>query len=161
MKNIIVAYDKNRLIGGGNTLLWQGDMNADIKRFREITTGNVIIMGRKTYDSIGKPLPNRQNIVVSRKIQNILGVQIAQNLEEAYKLSKPGIDIYVIGGGQIFAQSLEGVDNIFATEIDADFIGDIYFPKLSNSWHEESRENHIADEKNKYNYSFVTYSKQI
>jgi dihydrofolate reductase len=66
----------------------------------------------------------------------------------------------VIGGGQIFEQMLDDVDKILVTEIDADFTGDIYFPKISKSWHEESRENHLADEKNKYNYSFVTYSKQ-
>jgi dihydrofolate reductase len=161
MKNIIVAYDKNHIIGGGNSLLWQGDMNADIIRFRDITTGNVVIMGRKTYDSIGKPLPNRQNIVISRKLQNIPGVQVAHNLQDAYRLSKPGLEIYVIGGGQIFAQSLRSVDKILVTEIGADFIGDVYFPILSNSWHEESRENHIADEKNKYDYSYVTFSKQL
>jgi len=160
MKNIIVAYDKKRVIGGGNSLLWQGEMNADITRFRDITTGNVVIMGRKTFDSIGKPLPNRQNIVISHNLQNIPGVQIAHNLEQAYELSKPGLDIYVIGGGQIFEQSIGGIDKILVTEIDGEFIGDIYFPALTDSWHEESRENHIADEKNKYNYSYVTYSKQ-
>lgn len=160
MKSIIVAYDNNHLIGGDNSLLWQGDMNADIRRFREITTGNVVIMGRKTYYSIGKPLPNRQNIVISHKSIDIPGVQIAHNMEEAYGLSKSSKEIYVIGGGQIFKQALDGVDKILATEIDAYFIGDVYFPKLSDSWHEESRENHEADEKNKYNYSYVTFSKQ-
>lgn len=160
MKNIIVAYDRNRLIGDNNTLLWQGEMSADIKRFREITTGNVVIMGRKTYDSIGKPLPNRQNIVISHKILNIPGVYIAHSLNEACKISELGKEIFVIGGGQIFEQSLDSVDKILVTEIDADFIGDIYFPKLSNAWREITRENHEADEKNKYAYSYVTFSKQ-
>jgi dihydrofolate reductase len=160
MKKIIVAYDKNHLIGGHNTMLWQGDMKADIRRFRDLTTGNVVIMGRKTYESIGKPLENRQNIVISRKFLNIPGVQIAHSLKEAYKLSQSGLDICVIGGGQIFEQTVDDVDKLLVTEIDAAFTGDIYFPKISNSWHEESRENHLADEKNKYNYSFVSYSKQ-
>jgi dihydrofolate reductase len=160
MKSLIVAYDRNHLIGGNNTLLWQGEMNADIKRFRMITTGNVIIMGRKTYDSIGKPLPNRQNIVITRKKLLIPGIQIAHSLKEAYDMSEPGKEMYIIGGGQIFNQSLNDVDKILVTEIDAGFIGDIYFPKLPNSWKEESRENHKSDEKNKYDYAYVAYSKQ-
>ena len=160
MKNIIVAYDKNRLIGGDNALLWQGDMNADIRRFREITTGNVVMMGRKTHDSIGKPLPNRQNIVITHKPINIPGVQTAHSLDEAYEMSEPGKEIFVIGGGQIFSQSLDSVDRILVTEIDAEFKGDIFFPKLSNTWQEVDRENHEPDEKNKYNYSYVTFSKQ-
>lgn len=157
---MIVAYDKNRLIGGNNSLLWQGDMNADIKHFREITTGNVVIMGRKTYDSIGKPLPHRQNIVITHKPINIPGVQIAHSLDDAYEMSEPGKEIYVIGGGQIFKQAIDSVDKIIATEINATFNGDIYFQTLPNTWHEISRKDYIADEKNKYNYSFVTFSKQ-
>lgn len=159
MKYIIVAYDKNRLIGGNNVLLWQGDMAADMRHFRELTTGNVIIMGRKTYDSIGKPLPNRQNIVISRRPLQIDGVTVVHSIEQAYSASEPGKDIYVIGGGQIFEQSLTGIDEVLATEIDATFNGDVYFCELPEGWQETSRESHRADEKNKYSYSFVTYSK--
>jgi len=160
MKNIIVAYDKNRLIGGNNSLLWQGDMNADIRHFREITTGNVIIMGRKTFDSIGSALPNRQNIVISNQPIQIDNVQVVHSLEDAYKIADTTKDIYVIGGGQIYNQAVEGVDRILSTEIDAELKGDVYFPEISNEWHEIAREDYSADSNNKYNYSFVIYSKQ-
>ncbi|MFZ2125788.1 MAG: dihydrofolate reductase [Candidatus Saccharimonadales bacterium] len=160
MKYIIVAYDKNRLIGGNNTLLWMGEMAADMRRFRELTTDNVVVMGRKTYDSIGKPLPNRQNIVVSRQSIQIDGVTVVHSIEEAYSAAEPGKDVYVIGGGQIFEQSLGSVDEVLATEIDAAYEGDVFFQKLPSVWQEKSRESHLADEKNKYNYSFVAYTKQ-
>jgi dihydrofolate reductase len=160
MKYIIVAYDKNRLIGGNNTLLWMGEMAADMRRFRELTTGNVVIMGRKTYDSIGKPLPNRQSIVISRQALQIDGVTVVHSIEEAYGASEPGKDIYVIGGGQIFEQSLDSIDEVLATEIDATFEGDIYFKELPDGWQEISRESHQADDKNKYDYSFVSYTKR-
>lgn len=159
MKNIIVAYDKNRLIGGNNSLLWQGDMDADIRHFREITTGNVIIMGRKTFNSIGSALPNRQNIVISHKPIQIDNVQVVHSLEEAYKIADSDKDIYVIGGGQIYGQAINCVDRILSTEIDAEFKGDVYFPETSDEWHEIARADYTADSKNKYNYSFVTYSK--
>ena len=160
MKNFVVAYDKNRLIGGNNTLLWQGEMAADMRHFRDITLGNVVVMGRKTYDSIGKPLPNRQNIVITRQPITIEGVTVVHSIDEAYKVAEPGKDICVIGGGQIFEQALSTVDVIYATEIDATFDGDVYFSKLPDVWAEVSRQDFKADEKNKYDYSFVTYTKQ-
>ena len=159
MKYIIVAYDKNRLIGADNKLLWQGDMAADMKHFRDLTTGNVVIMGRKTFDSIGKPLPNRQNIVITRQPLQIDGVNIIHSLEEAFEIADADKNIYVIGGGQIYEQSISSADQIIATEIDASFKGDTYFPTLMNDWHEVAREDHQADDKNKYNYSFVTYAR--
>jgi dihydrofolate reductase len=159
MKYIIVAYDKNRLIGGNNSLLWQGDMKADIRHFRELTTGNVVIMGRKTFESIGLSLPNRQNIVISHQPLKIDNVQVFHSLEDAYKISDFGKDIYIIGGGQIYNQAIGSVDRILSTEIDAVFEGNVYFPQITNEWHEISRQDNLADENNKYNYSFVTYSK--
>lgn len=141
-------------------MLWQGDMNADITRFRNITTGAAVIMGRKTYDSIGRPLPNRQNIVISRRSINIPGVQIARNLDDAYNLVASKAETYVIGGGEVFSQAIESVSRIIATEIDKEFDGDVYFPKLSDEWLEVSREFHAHDEKNKYDYFYVTYLKR-
>ena len=160
MKYIIVAYDKNRLIGANNSLLWQGDMAADMRHFRELTTGNVVIMGRKTYESIGKPLPNRQNIVITRQPLKIDGVQIVSSIEQAYEQAESGKDIFVIGGGQVYEQSISTVEQILATEIDATFQGDTYFPVLPNDWYEISRDDHQSDDKNKYNYSFVVYTRQ-
>lgn len=155
-----MAYDKNRLIGGDNSLLWQGEMKADITRFRDITTGTAVIMGRKTYESIGKPLPNRQNIVITRKSIKISDVQIANSLDDAYNLVKPDLETFVIGGGEIFRQAIDQTDNIKATEIDAEFKGDVYFPNLSDNWAETSREFHHQDENNKYDYSYVTFTKR-
>lgn len=160
MKYIIVAYDKNRLIGGNNTLLWQDDMPVDMKRFRELTTDNVVIMGRKTYDSIGHPLPNRQNIVITRQDMQIEGAVVVDSLKKAYQAAEAGKDIYVIGGGQIFAESLSDIDRILATEIEASFEGDIYFSELPDGWVEVSRVKYSKDEMNKYDYSFVDYIKQ-
>ncbi len=158
MKIIIVAYDKNNLIGGKNSMLWQGEMKADIRHFQDITTGNVIVMGRKTFESIGSPLANRQNIVITHQPLQIKGVQIAHSLSDAYGLAEPDKDIYIIGGGQIYKQAIGGVDRIIATEIDSVFTGDVYFPKISSEWIEIERENHYADEENKYDYSYATYS---
>ena len=160
MKYIIVAYDKNRLIGGNNLLPWQGKMAADMRHFRELTTGNAVIMGRKTYDSIGHSLPNRQNIVITRQPLEIIGVQTAHSIEEAYSLVNPDKTIFVIGGGQIFEQSLSSVDKIFATEIDTSFDGDTYFPVLSKEWQEISRQDFKADANNLYDYSFINYTKR-
>ena len=160
MKCIIVAYDKNRLIGANNSLPWQGDMAADMRHFRESTKGNVVIMGRKTFDSIGKPLSNRQNIVITRQPLVINGVQVVHSLGDAYKQAEPGKDVYVIGGGQIFEQALADVDSVLATQIDATFDGDTYFPILSDEWHETLRQDYLSDDKNRYNYSFITYTKQ-
>ena len=161
MKCFVVAYDKNRLIGGNNTLLWQGEMAADMRHFREITTGNVVIMGRKTYESIGKPLPNRQNIVVTRQPILIDGVLVAHSIEEAYELAEPGKDICIIGGGQIFELAMSTIDTIFATEIDASFNGDVYFSELPAGWTKISCEGHKTDDKNKYDYSFVILERKV
>ena len=160
MKYIVVAYDKNRLIGANNSLLWQGEMAADMRHFRELTTGNVVIMGRKTYESIGKPLPNRQNIVVTRQPLKIDGVQIVSSIKQAYEQAESGKDIFIIGGGQIYKQAINSVEQILATEVDATFQGDTYFPVLPNDWYEISRDDHHADDKNKYDYSFVAYTRQ-
>lgn len=157
MKYIIVAYDRNRLIGGGNELLWQGDMKSDMRRVRALTTGNAIIMGRKTYESIGRALPNRQNIVVTHRPFEVEGVEVADSLERAFEMVEPGREAYVFGGGQIYEQALPFVDRIVATEIDAEFDGDAYFPVLGDEWIEAEREDHPADEENLYPFSFVTY----
>ena len=159
MKYIIVAYDKNRLIGGNNTLLWQGEMADDMRHFRETTAGAVVIMGRKTYESIGRPLPNRQNIVITNQTINDSNINVAHSIEDAFSQAEISKDIYIIGGGQIYEQTLSDADVILATEIDAEFHGDVYFPVLSNEWHEASRESFKADEYNTYDYAFVTYTK--
>lgn len=160
MKAIVVATDKNSGIGAKNDLLWQRDLPADLAHFKKITTGGSIIMGRKTYESIGRPLPNRQNIVVtSGQPIGVTGVLSAASLETAYTLAQ--FPIFVIGGGSVYKQALGDMDKLFVTEIDADFPqATVFFPEISPQlWREISREHHEADEKNKYAYDFVVYEK--
>ena len=157
MKSIVVAYDRLRGIGAENDLLWPS-MPADFRHFKDITTGATVIMGRKTYDSIGRALPNRQNIVVSRSELDINGVTVVGTLQEAYDASEH--EIFVIGGGSIYAQALVDMDVVYATEIDGSFPkATVFFPVLGDEWHETTREHHDADEINAYAYDFVTYTK--
>jgi dihydrofolate reductase len=158
MKSIVVAYDTNRVIGGSNTIPWQGLMPADMRHFKELTMSKTVIMGRKTYESIGGPLPYRQNIVVSRQDIEYENAEVVHSLAHAYAIAQN--DIVVIGGAEIYAMALEDVEVIYATEIHMVSNGDIRFPKLPIAWMETSREDHLADENNKFDYSFVTYTKQ-
>jgi len=157
MRYIIASFDKNLLIGCGDKKPWQDEMSGDIDRLQELTFGNTVIMGRKTFEIIGKPLLGRQNIVLSRHSPKIAGVLVVGSLSEAYDRSDPNKDIYIIGGGQTFKHAIYGADVILATEIEAEFNGDIYFPKIGEDWRQLSREDHMAGGANRYNYSFVNY----
>lgn len=159
MKAIVVAIDKNNGIGAENDLLWQRDLPADLAHFKKLTTGGSIIMGRRTFESIGRPLPNRENIVVSRKPTGVQGVLTANSLNSAYELAR--YPIFVIGGGQVYAESINDMDVLYVTEVQADFPqATVFFPAIDKSvWQEVSREHHEADEKNKYAFNFVTYKK--
>lgn len=161
MKYIIVAYDRNRAIGAGGKLPWEGEMKSDMQRLKRLTTGNAIIMGRKTFESIGFALPNRQNIVVTSSQLAINGITTARCIDEAYEAVEDGKDAYIFGGGQIYASALATVDEIRATEIDTVIENaDAFFPALDESWQEMSREHHEADEKNRYSFDFVTFSQK-
>ncbi len=163
-KYIIVAYDRNRAIGADNTLPWEGRMKTDMKRVRELTTGNAIIMGRRTFESIGRALPNRQNIVVSSKGVDAPGVVSVTNLDDAFAAVEEGRDAYVFGGGVLFKSALDAdvVDEILATEIDTEIGGgDAFFPPLGSEWREVSREHFDADEYNAYPFDFVLYKKSV
>jgi dihydrofolate reductase len=156
MIKLIVAISKNRIIGDSNKLIWH--LPADLKRFKEITGGHSIVMGRKTYESIGRPLPNRRNIIITRDINyEVEGCEVVNSVEEALLLT--GSDCFIIGGGEIYKQTLHLSDQIYMTIVDEEFEGDTTFPELSNSWYISSKEDHIADEKNPYNYSFLFYEK--
>lgn len=160
VKAIIVAYDKNYGIGANNDLLW--NLPADLKHFKEQTTGNAVIMGFNTYKSLGKPLPNRQNIIVSHVKDPIEGFQVVGSLEEAYKIVEPQRQTFIIGGGMIYKLAFDTVDRIIATEVDALFDNaTVFFPEVDKSeWHEISREKHQADANNPYNYDFVVYERK-
>lgn len=155
MINIIVAYDKNLAIGKDNTLVWR--QSADLKRFKELTTGNTVVMGRKTFESIGKPLPNRRNIVITRQDIQIEGVEIIKSIEEIKNIEE---DIFIIGGGEIYKSCLIFADRIFATEIDCEIEADTWFIDFNMSeWVVESKSEHKSDEKNQYDYSFINLIK--
>lgn len=157
----MVAVDKNGGIGADNDLLWQRDLPADLAHFKKLTVGKTVIMGRKTFESIGRPLPDRQNIVVSRSgPTGVEGVQTVYSLETAYALAQ--YDAMVIGGGQIYPQAIDGMDVLYVTEVDAEFPqATVFFPEIDKSvWAETSREHHEADEKNKYAFDFVKYERQ-
>lgn len=161
MKSIVVAMDKDRGIGANNALLWQRDLPADLAHFKQLTIGKSIVMGRKTYESIGRALPDRENIVISRSqvIANP-AVVTAVSLAQAYALARH--PIAVIGGGQIYEQALSTVDVLYVTEVDAVFReASVFFPKIDpDMWRETAREHHAADDRNKYAYDFVTYERR-
>lgn len=159
MNSIVVAYDQNRGIGANNDLLWQRDLPADLAHFKKLTTNKSIIMGRKTFESIGsKPLPNRQNIVLSRHgATGVAGVLSALSLEAAYSLAQyPAV---VIGGQSVYEAALSQTDTIYATEVKASFAqANVFFPGLDPAiWHEVDRQANYSDERNKYDFDFVTY----
>jgi dihydrofolate reductase len=157
--SLIVAYARNGVIGHGNALPWR--LPDDMARFKRITMGHPVIMGRKTWDSIGKPLPGRRNIVVTRNAGwHVEGAEVARSLEEAIELCGDVPDVFVIGGAQIFAEALPLADAIVATEIDRDIDGDVYFPRLDMSqWREESREARHGDGPDTLPFAFVHYAR--
>jgi len=154
MINIIVAMDKNRVIGKDNKLLWR--QSADLKRFKALTTDKTVVMGRKTYDSIGRPLPNRRNIVITRQDIEIPGCEVVHSLEEAISLND---EIFILGGGEIYKKSIILADRIFLTRIFANLEGDTYFPEIGDEFKIDSEEFHKSDEKNQYDYSFINFRK--
>jgi dihydrofolate reductase len=156
---ILVACDEKYVIGKNNTLIWH--LPADLKRFKELTTGNVIIMGRKTFDSIGRPLPNRTSIVITRQTDyKQEGVIIVHSLEEAILKAKSlhRGDIYIVGGAEIYRMAMEVADEIELTLLHDIFEGDAFFPEIDPTvWKVISKERGITDEKNPYQYSFIRY----
>jgi dihydrofolate reductase len=157
--SLIVAMAKNRVIGYENKMPWH--LPAELAYFKRITTGHPIIMGRKTFDSIGRPLPNRRNIVVSRNANfHSPGVEVANSLENALALCADE-NPFVIGGASLYAEALAITQKLYITEIDADLVGDTFFPPIDNSvWEEGSREARTKDEKNIYDLQFVVLSRR-
>ncbi len=158
--SLIVAVAKGNVIGGDNKLLWH--LPADLKHFKNVTMDHPIIMGRKTFESIGKPLPGRKNIVVTRQEDYVAeGCTVVNNLQEAINLSEKEGEVFIIGGAEIFRQSIPAADKIYLTRIDHAFDGDVFFPDLNFSeWKLVKYVKYHADEKNKYEYSFAEYERQ-
>ena len=158
--SLIVAVAKNNVIGGDNKLLWH--LPADLKHFKNVTLDHTVIMGRKTFDSIGKPLAGRRNIVVTRQEDfKAERCTVVNNLQQAVDLCKKEDEVFIIGGAEIFRQSLNAAEKIYITRIDATFEGDRFFPDLNLSeWKLVKYVKFHADEKNKYDYSFAEYERQ-
>ena len=154
--SLIAAMGQGRVIGIENRLPWR--LPADMKHFRALTMGKPILMGRKTFDSIGKPLPGRTNIVVSQDPDfHPEGVTVARSIAEALLAGGEAEEIMVIGGASFYAQLLPRAQRLYITEIHHDFAGDAFFPAWNpGEWREIAREDHSADGENSYSYSFVT-----
>ncbi|MGI4728380.1 MAG: dihydrofolate reductase [Janthinobacterium lividum] len=155
---LIVAVSSNNVIGKNNQLIWH--LPADLKHFKQLTTGHAVFMGRKTYDSIGKPLPNRRNIVISRTVKNIVGCKVVASLEEGFKLCADEETVYIIGGAEVYREALPIANQIELTRIHQEFNGDTFFPEINpKQWQEIKREDFKPDEKNAYAYSFITLNR--
>ncbi|PTN10729.1 dihydrofolate reductase [Nitrosomonas aestuarii] len=168
--SILVAMAKNRVIGKNNGLPWH--LPADLKRFKLLTMGHTIIMGRKTYESIGRPLPGRRNIIVTNQTDyNVAGATIVHSLEEALNISQPSdasgdkCEQFIIGGADLYQQTLALSLRMYITEIQQVFDGDTYFPEFDqNEWFEKSRERHFSEVKtaatSQLEYHFVIWERK-
>ena len=157
MISIIAAVAKNGAIGYKNKLIYW--LPNDLKRFKTLTTGHTIIMGRNTFLSLPKgALPNRRNVVLSRSAKAFDGCDVYPSLEEALKHCTPDEDIYIIGGASVYKQALPLADRLCLTEIDdTPAEADTFFPPYNEGWKEESREDHPVDDRHDFPYSFVDY----
>lgn len=158
MISLIVARANNGVIGSRNDLPWY--LSADLRKFKELTTDHIVVMGRKTYESIhtrlGHALPNRRNIVLTRQAIDLPDAEVIHDLREIEKLG----DVFVIGGAEVYAATIDMADRLYVTDVHADIEGDAYFPELDGSvWREVSREPHEKDEKNQFDYDFVIYDR--
>ena len=157
--SIVVAIAENYAIGKNNQLLWH--MPADLKHFKQITTGHTVIMGRKTFDSVGKPLPNRRNIIVTRQDIRIEGCEVVKSIDEALELCGGEEEVFIVGGAEIYKLAMSKTDRIYLTIIHHSFDADTLFPEIDYmEWQETAREDHQPDEKNKFPYSFITLERR-
>jgi len=154
--SIIVAIAENNAIGKDNQLLW--NLPKDMRHFKEITSGHTVIMGRRTYDSMGKPLPNRRNIVVTRQEDLlIMGAEVTNTLEHALALCAHEEEVFIIGGAQIYKEAVSLTNRIYLTIVHESYEADTFFPELDSSkWEILSSELQLPDEKNKVAFTFQT-----
>ncbi len=156
MIGLIVAYSKNRVIGKDGQIPWR--IKGEQKRFRELTTGNVVIMGRRSYEEIGRPLPNRYTIVVSNTQKfEAENCTTASSLTEAIEMADKSKNIYISGGARLYEEAIHLVDKMYITEIDATIEGDTYFPEFEAEDFEREVECHVDGE---LPYDYVTYTRK-
>ncbi len=179
MLSIVVAVSTNGVIGHRGQLPWH--LPADLKHFKDVTEGHAVIMGRKTFESIGRPLPNRRNIVVTRQedykpasaeasVGKPAGVEFVHSIEEALALchpdpaldagERPSPEVFLIGGAELYRQMFDRTDRIYLTRIHEDFAGDVFFPELGPEWKEISKQEGIVDGKNAYPHTFLIYERK-
>lgn len=153
--SIIVAMDRNRVIGKNDTLPWR--ISEDLKHFKKITMGKPIVMGRKTHESIGRPLPGRENIIITRdKNYQAEGCTVLHSLEDIFTHCQDVDEVMITGGSEIYKYALEKASRLYLTEVHAELEGDTFFPEFDrNEWQEIARESFKSDEKNEFDYSFV------
>lgn len=156
---IIVATDEQGLIGRENDLPWR--LSADLQYFRKVTMGKPIVMGRNTHESIGRPLPGRQNIVVtSQPYYQAEGCEVVNSIDAALALCRDAEEVMIMGGASLYRQTLALADKLYLTQVHATREGDTWFPDWSESdWQLLSREDHPADDKNEFAYSFLQYQR--
>lgn len=159
MITLIAAIGKNNELGKGNTLLFH--MPADMKHFRDRTKGSTVIMGRKTFESLKGPLPNRRNIVITRDTNyKKEGIEVMHSLEEAIEKTKDDGEVFVMGGAEIYKQAMSFADKLDITHIEAEKEADAFFPEIIPVlWNEISHQEHSKDDENPYNYTFSVYEK--
>lgn len=157
MITIIAAIAENNALGKDNQLIWH--LPADLKRFKKVTSNHPVIMGRKTFESLGKPLPNRTNIIITRNVNfKAEGCVVVNSLQQAIEISKGDEDPFILGGAEIYKQAIEIADKLDLTFVHHQFEADAFFPEIDKTiWTETSRETFKADDKNKYDFSFVSY----
>lgn len=159
--SLIAGIGKNNELGKDNKLLW--DLPSDMKFFRETTSGHPVIMGRKTFESIGRPLPKRRNIIITRDTTYTHeGIEVVHSIDEALALfANTDEEVFVIGGAEIYKQSLPFADKLYITEVEKEFDADAFFPAFDKAhWALSSRDSRPADEQHEVPYAFVTYIKK-
>lgn len=155
MITLVVATSQNRAIGKDNQLLWH--LPEDLKHFKRITSGHAVIMGRKTFESIGKPLPNRRNIIVTRQADyQVAGAETASSLAQAFKLCENDKEVFILGGAEIYKQSLPHADRIYLTLVEAEMEADTFFPPINDQeWGQKVLGTFEQDERHPFAFRFL------
>lgn len=158
MLSLIVAVSRNNVIGKDNGLIWH--LPDDLKHFKELTTGKTIIMGRKTFDSLGRVLPNRKHVVITRSGIDVddENVEVVQDVSDIQKYIDDDNENFLIGGATMYALLINKVSKMYITRINQDFVGDAYFPKFNeDDWEIVEKRKGPQDEKNNFDYDYITY----
>lgn len=160
--SLIAAADEKNVIGHAGSMPWGVSLKADLKFFKDKTVGHAVIMGRKTYESIGRPLQNRTNIIVSRQTGfSAPGCSVVDSLEQALDVAR-GLnetEAFIIGGQSLYEQGLKFADKIYLTRVHGEFRGDTYFPSLGPEWKKTEEEKHQKDDNNSIDYTFQTWNR--